>query len=194
MAQRWLLLSAVMLLILACVSGGRAAWISSKAVVAQHLLEHSWESALVTGETSRPWPWADISTRAKLAVPELGVSHIVLDNSSGEAMAFGPGLVAGDPLHAANSTVALGGHRDTHLAFVEHLDESHTLLLENTRGMIQRYRLTGKRIVDTRRETIAISRQQAGLVLITCYPFNALQTGGPLRMVATAVLAEQLPG
>lgn len=109
-------------------------------------------------------------------------------------MAFGPGLVAGDPLHAANSTVALGGHRDTHLAFVEHLDAGHTLLLENSRGKIQRYRLINKRIVDTRSETIAISAQQAGLVLITCYPFNALQTGGPLRMVATAAIVDETSG
>jgi len=43
------------------------------------------------------------------------------------------------------------------------------------------------RIVDTRTDSLSINPQRTGLVLITCYPFRADQTGGPLRYVVTAV-------
>jgi len=182
-----LIMSALLMLALATYYFSNAAWIAGKAVVAQRLLEHSWAQSLTTGQRLKPWPWADVSARARLIVPSAALSQIVLSDASGEAMAFGPGLVWGDPLQASRSTVALGGHRDTHLSFVEHLKAGDTLLLENRNGMIQRYRVKRKQLVDTRNQTIAISPDIAALVLITCYPFNALQTGGPLRMVATAI-------
>jgi len=182
-----LTMSALLMLALATYYFGNAAWIAGKAVVAQRLLDRSWEQALTTGKLLPPWPWADVSARARLIVPSAALSQIVLSDASGEAMAFGPGLVWGDPLQASSSTVALGGHRDTHLSFVEHLNPGDTLLLENQNGVIQRYRVNSKKVVDTRNQTIAIAPDVAALVLITCYPFNALQTGGPLRMVASAI-------
>ncbi|MEE9320538.1 MAG: class GN sortase [Granulosicoccus sp.] len=173
-------------LVLATLAGSNAVWLSSKAILAQYLLGEAWRHSLASENTVKPWSWADVRTVAKLDIPSLGRTLIVLSDASGEAMAFGPGLVAGDPELAATSTIVLGGHRDTHLAFLEHIQPGATFLLENSKGEKFQYILSEKRIVDTKRETIGISALQPGLVLITCYPFKSLLTGGRQRLVVTA--------
>jgi sortase A len=41
-------------------------------------------------------------------------------------------------------------------------------------------------VVDSRTAVIRNDDRGAGLILITCYPFDALVPGGPLRYVVTA--------
>jgi sortase A len=173
--------------LVATASGSRSLWIGGKAIVAQHLLESAWQQTQHSGTQKKPWPWADVMTAARLHVPSINASLVVLGDASGEAMAFGPGLVAGNPDNAAKETIAVGGHRDTHLAFMEHLDIGSMLFLESHDGNTYPYVLKDKKIVDSLTHTLSISTQRAGLVLITCYPFSASQFGGPLRLVATAL-------
>ncbi|ASJ72485.1 class GN sortase [Granulosicoccus antarcticus] len=171
------------------VTGSQAAWMSGKAWLAQYLLNSAWQTSQQSGVSGKPWQWADTRTVAQLSIPRMDKSLIVLSDASGEALAFGPGLAGGDPLLASSSTIAIGGHRDTHLAFLESVPEGELIELKTIDGKTHRYRLMDKQIVDTRLQTLSISRENAGLVLITCYPFNPTQTGGPLRLVARAVAA-----
>ena len=184
---RRLALVAALLAAAALACGARAGWLAGKAVLAQHLLERAWRTTLVSGSPTRPWPWADVTPVAKLHVPSLDRALIVLQDASGEALAFGPGLVAGSPARAAAAALAIGGHRDSHLAFLEHLSAGARLTLETRDGSRHAYRLAATRIVDSARETFGIARDRPGLVLITCYPFRATQTGGALRHVAIAL-------
>lgn len=165
----------------------RSLWLFGKANVAQLLLDRAWRQTSVYGEQAKPWPWADMRTVARLIVPSVHESLVVLSDVSGESMAFGPGLVAGDPNRAGSSAIAIGGHRDTHLAFLEYLQISDTIELETMSGDVHRYQVSDKQVVDSRTQTLRLATDQPGLVLVTCYPFNALQTGGPLRLVARAV-------
>ena len=182
-----LLLLATLALGAAAATGVRAGWMGAKAALAQHLLERAWEKTLATGTAVRPWPWADVAPMARLRVPSLERSLIVLQDASGEALAFGPGLVAGSPARAADAALAIGGHRDSHLAFLEHLPPGARLTLETRDGARHRYRVAATRIVDSSRQRFGLARDRPGLALITCYPFRATQTGGPLRYVAVAL-------
>jgi len=184
--HRLTICSAAVLLSLAAFAGGQSLWISGKAFVAQHLLERAWRSTLRTHHLAKPWPWADIAPVAKLNVPTLDLSLLVLGDASGEAMAFGPGLVAGRIAAADSEVIALGGHRDTHLAFLENLPSGSAIRLQTSQGIWHNYRLRSSQVVDSRSNTVTIARNHPGLVLITCYPFNAMQTGGPLRYMITA--------
>lgn len=190
---------ALLLLCLGVALGIGSVRLAAKATLAQLLLDRAWAASLggaaEAGATpaARPWPWADVVPRARLHVAGRQRPLVVLGDASGEALAFGPGLVAGDPVRAARETIVLGGHRDSHLAFVERLPVGATLALETPDGTLHRYRLAEKRIVDGRRESLAVARDAPGLVLITCYPFRATQTGGPLRMVAVALPSEPDP-
>ncbi len=168
------------------MSAASAVWMAGKARLAQHLLDIAWQSSRHLERAVKPWQWADVSTVARLTIPAMNESLIVLSDASGEAMAFGPGLVAGDPARAGSTTLAIGGHRDTHLAFLQHLEPGESILLETLDGGTHHYRMLDSQIVDTRRQSLSIASQSPGLVLVTCYPFNAGQTGGPLRMVIRA--------
>ena len=182
---RVLALVALALALSGALAGGRAAWLAGKGALAQRLLAQAWADRAAGGAV-RPWPWADAVPVARLSAPSLERAAIVLGDASGEALAFGPGLVAGDLRRAADESVALGGHRDSHLAFLEHVAIGDPLELESADGRSHRYRVEALEVVDASRHTLAIARDAPGLVLITCYPFDARQTGGPLRFVATA--------
>ncbi len=191
MSRRLLQVASSLILSASLFTGAQATWISGKAWLAQQLLNSAWQKSRQQGTSGKPWQWADVSTVARLSVPTTDDSLIVLSDASGEALAFGPGLVGGDPLHADSTTIAIGGHRDTHLAFLQYLPAGELIELETIDGKTHNYRLTDKQVVDTRSQTLNISTDLPGLVLITCYPFNATQTGGPLRLVARAVVATQ---
>lgn len=160
-------------------------WIPLKAVVAQELLELAWAESQARQTETRPWPWADTWPVARLSLPELGQSMIVLEGAHGESLAFGPGQVLG---HAAGAgPVVIAGHRDTHFSGLRHLEQGSELKLQTRSGRWYHYRVDNVRVVDSRHERIDTS--QLGddtLLLVTCYPFDSLDNRGPLRYVVEA--------
>ena len=113
---------------------GGGLWIFAKAVVAQELLEHAWDRARAGEDRPRPWPWADVWPAARLEVPRLGLSRIVLEGASGSALAFGPGRTVvetgpGRPGHTMPS-----GHRDTQFRFLAYPGTGEDLMPTNAGG------------------------------------------------------------
>jgi sortase A len=49
-------------------------------------------------------------------------------------------------------------------------------------------------VVDHREAWVAEDAGDTRLTLVTCYPFDAIRPGGPLRYVVTAVLDDGGPG
>ena len=105
----------------------KALYIPVKAELAQILLERAFDQSLARGRPIKPWSWADTAPAARLRVPRLGVSEIVLDAGSGEAMAFGPAQVRDD---RANAVTILSAHRDTHFAFIRDLAVGDEIVFE----------------------------------------------------------------
>jgi hypothetical protein len=68
----------------------QGAWIPAKAWAAQVLLDRAFAQGLAQREPVKAWPWADAAPVARISVPRLAVSEIVLSGGSGEALAFGP--------------------------------------------------------------------------------------------------------
>lgn len=172
------------LMALGAVEAARAAHGPVKAVVGQWLLGRAWDDTRA-GTATKPWGWADIAPVARLSVPRLDVSAVVLGSASGEAMAWGPGHVAGTAVPGTAGLSAIGGHRDTHLAFLANTRPGDELMLETASGT-ERYRVTRGLVVDSRHwrlpsETSGDKR----LALITCWPFDA-GYDGPLRFVLFA--------
>ncbi|MFP3976969.1 MULTISPECIES: class GN sortase [Marinobacter] len=160
-------------------------WVPIKAVVAQELLEIAWAESQARQTESRPWPWADTWPVAKLSMPELGDSMIVLAGVHGESLAFGPGQMMGGS--GSGSAVVIAGHRDTHFRPLKHLEPGNELRLQGRDGRWQGYRVSATRIVDSRSEFIDTHKLPAGtLLLVTCYPFDSMDAGGPLRYVVEA--------
>jgi len=162
-------------------------WIPLKAVMAQELLEIAWaeSQAQQTESRPRPWPWADTWPVAKLSMPGLGDSMIVLAGVHGESLAFGPGQMMG--VQGPQGAVIIAGHRDTHFRPLKHLEPGNELRLQSRDGRWQGYRVHETRIVDSRSEFIDTRQLSADtLLLVTCYPFDSMDAGGPLRYVVEA--------
>lgn len=177
----------LVLLLLGLWQLGAGVWIDAKALLAQRLIAGAWQRTLDAGGLPvKPWPWADTWPVARLQVPRHGQDLFVLAGAHGQSLAFGPGHEsASAPLGEAGLSV-IGGHRDTHFDFLETL-RPHTLLsLQLPDGRRQSYRVTDAKVVDVRVDPVPAGGARTELLLVTCYPFDAVITGGPLRWVVRA--------
>ena len=166
---------------------GEGSWIYAKARLAQYLLERAWSRTLAGQTDVAPWPWADTYPVAKLRVPSMHVDLIVLNGSYGRALAFGPGYAESSAFPGSPGTTIVTGHRDTHFRFLRRLKREDEIVIETVRGTLQRYRVHSTRIVDSRTASITLGKGRDQLALVTCYPFDTVLTGGPLRYVVTAI-------
>jgi sortase A len=184
--RRWHLL-ALLLALLATWQLASAAWLPAKAWLAQLLIHRAWAAALATGTAPPPWPWADTEPVARLRVPALDVDQIVLAHATGRSLAFGPGHLDGSPAPGAPGLSIVSGHRDTSFAFLAKLELGARLELQRSDGSWRGYRVSQVDIVDARRVRLPrIGDGQPRLMLTTCYPFDAILPGGPLRYVVLA--------
>lgn len=158
-----------------------------KAMLAQVLLERAFQSSLATGEPQKPWRWADTWPVARIAVPRLDASAIVLAGSSGQALAFGPGHIEGTPEAGDPGTAVYAAHRDTHFAFLKDLVAGDRVDVTRADGSIRRFRVTHAAVVPWDASGLDVSAAGHHLVLATCWPFEA-RTPGPLRYLVHARL------
>ena len=179
-----------------------ALWTPAKAALGQHLIARAFEQAKAEASApppgtaspkgailagAKPWAWADIAPLAKLRFPSLdGAERHVLDQASGEAMAWGPGWMRGSaPLGAAGLS-AIAAHRDTHFALLEGLRPGDPIELETVAGGMARYRVIRGEVVDSRNWRLPVVHDGPDLLaLSTCWPFGSVQEG-PMRYVVFA--------
>jgi sortase A len=167
---------------------GGAAIIQAKAQLAPILIELAWTETLqLHGQVVKPWPWADTWPVGRLQVPELDVDLFILEGDSGSSLAFGPGRALPSAELEGGGTAVIGGHRDTHFAFLKELRKGHRLQVQVPSGERREYQVDEVRVVDSSRELLSVDTEDNALVLVTCYPFDALLAGGALRYVVTAV-------
>ena len=168
---------------------GQGLWIQAKALAAQWLLQHAWQETLRTHQPVKPWPWADTSPVGHLVVPRLAINQIILADASGQSLAFGPGMVGTRKLFRTNpESLILSGHRDTHFSFVRDLQLGDRMKVQTTQGEWHTFVVEKIEVIDSRIEKLSLDQHKTILKLITCYPFDALVPGGPLRYVVQAQL------
>jgi len=184
--------ASIVMLALAAVFAASAGWIHAKAALAQVLLDRAWRESGHGERPVKPWPWADIAPIARLRVPRLDQDEIVLDGDSGQALAFGPGWSPRSAVPGTHGLVAISAHRDTRFAFLRELRKGDTVQLDTASGT-RRYRVADMRVVDSRSTRVAAADADDALLLVTCYPFDALVPGGPLRYVVRAEPEAEMP-
>lgn len=166
---------------------------------------------------TKPWPWADTYPVAKIHFYSAPTSRFgsqrqarqqeiaaqplyVLAGASGRTMAFGPGHMSATPLPLEGGNSVITGHRDTHFAALQHLNQGDLIHVQTLEGQGE-YQVTATFIVHQSQtqiiepnyfassyfssNSIAPSRQ-GQLTLITCYPFNSLVPNPTLRYVVSA--------
>jgi sortase A len=164
---------------------GHGAYIHAKALLAQVLLERAFDESIATGHPIKPWSWADTWPVARIEIPRLHASTIVLAGSSGQALAFGPGHVELTPDAGERGVAVYSAHRDTHFSFLRDVAIGDEIDVTRSDGRRFRYRADSAAVV--RFDASGIDPQTDGyqLVLSTCWPFDAL-TSGPERYLLHA--------
>jgi len=165
---------------------GEGGWLEAKAWLAQVLLQQAWSETLDGSQQVRPWPWADTWPVARMQVERLGVDQIVLADASGRSMAFGPGYIVGTGGLGSNGNSAISGHRDTHFRFLQKLAAGDQLDLTLKDGRLHSYQVTGASVHHEDETWLLQDTSDERLTLITCYPFDAIVPGGPMRYVVRA--------
>ena len=179
----WLALILLGLGVALLAAGGR---IYAKAVLAQLLLHRAWARTQATGAPSKPWPWADTWPVARLAAPRQGIDLIVLAGVSGRTLAFGPGHLPGSAPPGEPGNTVLSGHRDTQFRFLKDVVPGDEIRLMTPDGRDRRYVVTGTRVVREDDTSVLDDDGWPRLTLVTCFPFDAVVPGGPLRYVVEA--------
>ena len=164
------------------------AWNPIKAWAAQLLIDAAWRREHTLSQIAVPWPWADTRPVAKLTLGEGGAATtlIVLEGSSGRNLAFGPVHDAASVAPGALGNSVIEGHRDTHFKMLREAKPGDRITVEALDGNRSVFVVTDVRIVDSRRTRIVLDANAALLTLVTCYPFDAINPGGPLRWLVTA--------
>ncbi len=176
---------AILLVVMASLLLGDGLWIHAKARLAQYLIADAWRETLATGDTVKPWPWADTWPVARLQTND-AVDLYILEGANGSALAFGPGHMQGSAYPGTEGISIVAGHRDTHFRFLQQLVTGDQLNITTRSGKTSSYRVTYKHIANSEQAPLRVSGDASQLLLITCYPFDSLHAGGPLRYVVTA--------
>jgi len=185
MKRRLLFMIGILLLVSGFIFLGKGLWIQAKALVAQELLTRAWQKTLATGRPVKPWPWADTKPVARLIVPEQKADCIILEGISGSTLAFGPGHFINSALPGTAGNSVIAGHRDTVFRFLKKLRIGQNLLVQKKDGRLTSYRITGV-VIKPAEDIVLEQGKLPWLTLITCYPFNAVTAGGPLRFLVFA--------
>ena len=183
----WKIISFPVLVGIICLGNGL--WIHGKALLAQELLRRAWEQTLVQGESVKPWPWADTWPVARLRAEKYEQDLIVLAGQSGQALAFGPGMLDASTEPGQPGACILAAHRDTHFSFLRKLRQGDILTLEDKQGIEWRYKVHETTVRLATELYLDQQRESAQLALITCYPFQALNSDASQRYI---VLAEKI--
>ncbi len=196
-------------LIVAVASFAHGGYLLIKAQLAQYLLHNAWQQQTVVNKLKhnnivKPWPWADIYPVAKLSFERFNITQIVLNNDSGQALAFGPGLnkinISSIENYSPN-VVVISAHNDTHFSMLSEFQLNDRVTLTLKSGRAQIFKVNNIAIMDTRTEQLVLPNYDEKmdseqndyfgqnklsikeLVLVTCYPFIGVNDETTLRYV-----------
>ncbi|WP_448551580.1 class GN sortase [Thalassotalea montiporae] len=171
--QRGLVLGSSSLLVLGAVMAMHALWLPTKSWLAHELISISWQHYRETGQSLKPWPWADTTAAAQLSFLRLEEDIVVLNHADATSLAFSAGMIAPFNRVDSESTIAIAGHQDTHFRLLANIKVGDEIKLTTADGQERYYQIFGSDIVEES-AMLSIAPSQGGLVLVTCYPFSDL--------------------
>ena len=182
-------LSILILIAGGCLTG-RALYLHAKAELAGILIRRAWEQSVQSGETRKPWPWADTHPIARLRIPRLGYDEIVLEGATPRTLAFGPARLFSGASLGEPGNLVLAGHRTSWFRPLEAIAPGDNIQVEwadARRGGLreQSYTVSMIRIVDPQDTTLLAPTEEDALTLVTCYPFGR-SPRSPQRFVVRA--------
>ncbi len=184
MATKFILTIPLLLVTITALSWGNTLYIHVKAVLAQFLIADAWADTLERDSDFKPWPWADTWPVARMHTEILDGDLYILAGAHGSSLAFGPGHMDGTVAPGESGSSVIAGHRDTHFEFLENIVIDDRFQIQTRRGTWQTYLVSNIDIIDTtENDTWLLDQSLDTIYLVTCFPFDVINPGGPLRIV-----------
>lgn len=176
-----------LLTLIAAAIAIQALLIPIKAYCAHWLIERSWSNMLSTGASTPPWPWADHYPLLKLQFPTTSQSYTVLMGADPSSLAFAPGIMHEFSNTTQTGALVVAGHNDTHFSFLPRLSIGDQVIMTNNHNTDYHYQIDTIAIVDTKQQSLALTKHDNRLVLITCYPFTSSVESTSKRFIVSAI-------
>jgi sortase A len=115
-------------------------------------------------------PAATGSLTARIEVPRLGMSAIVMEGVTSSILRRAAGHIPGTAVPGEQGNIGISAHRDTFFRPLRHIEVGDTVLLTTMSGSY-RYRVLSTLITSP--DDVAVLSPGTGetLTLVTCYPF-----------------------
>ena len=124
---------------------------------------------------------------ARLKIPSVGLSAMVLEGSDETSLIRGIGHIEGTARPGEAGNVGLAGHRDSFFRSLSRIRRNSAIDLTTPDGRELRYRVESIDVVEPERVDVLAPTDVPTLTLVTCYPFSYFGPA-PLRYVVRATL------
>jgi len=129
---------------------------------------------------------------AKLEIPKIGLSVVVLDGTDSWTLNRGVGHIQGTSYPGSNGNIGIAGHRDGYFHGLRDVRPHDEILLTSPDGSVDRYLIDEARIVSPSDVSVLADRNTPSLTLVTCFPFSYIGSA-PQRYVLTASRVDTVP-
>lgn len=175
------------LIIVACFLLAKPSYLFAKSVAAQLLLDHAWQKSQQLGDKYLPWQWSDSYPVAKLTDAKNHNSWIILSGMTGRAMAFAPSWLEDSAKPNQYGNTVISAHNDSHFSTLENTMVGDRFVLEDKHGVVFNYRVITIHIVPEGDTSPYEFEDETMITLITCYPFEVMNTPKTHRIVVQAI-------
>jgi len=121
---------------------------------------------------------------AKLAIPRLGLSTMVVEGVEDGDLKLAPGHIPGTALPGRPGNVGIAGHRDTFFRPLRLIHKGDVIVLSTLHGE-DRYQVARTEIVSPDDVKVLYPTHRDTLTLVTCYPFYFVGSA-PQRFIVRA--------
>jgi sortase A len=125
---------------------------------------------------------------ARLQIPSLGLSAIVLEGTDETSLIQGVGHIEGTARPGEAGNVGLAGHRDSFFRSLSRIVIHDEIILTTLEGRDLSYTVASIDIVEPETVEVLAPTETPSVTLVTCYSFYFL--GSALRYVVRATLQE----
>src|SRR5712692_6444401 len=164
-------------LLLCCYVAADYAWM----LVEQNRLAHEWQSQSTSSPTNVS---SGSPSLARLVIPKINLSAVVVEGTSRKALLVGPGHLAHTAAPGDTGNAVLAGHRDTFFRHLGELLRGDSIYVERG-GKTYEYQVTDTKVVEPSEISVLKPFPGNQLTLITCYPIHYIGPA-PKRLIVFA--------
>jgi len=180
----WLRILEIVLLCIATLAAGWYAFAQVTARRDQVALARELKDRTSVRDDARAVPERG-ALIGRVEVPRLAVSALAREGADEQTFSRAVGHVPDTALPGEAGNAAFAGHRDTFFRRLKHVRAGDEIVVTTPNGRYQ-YVVRETRVVKPSDVWVLDPTAEPTLTLVTCYPFDALVPGGPLRYVVVA--------